>query len=505
MISDAVGLELISKIVGYKITKGDFSNTTPNLPQRVAIFAEANTANQASLNTDGVEITTAQQAGELYGFGSPIYHIMRILRPISGSGIGGVPTVVYAQASPGGGTSLARILEITPTGVATASGTHTVVVAGRTGIDGQSYDFSVAVGDTTADITAKISDAINGVLGSPVSAEYTDYECTATTKWTGLTAQGVSISIDTNDLDLGITYAVVETQAGIYTPSVSAALAQFENDWVTLVVNSYGTVTSVMDALEAFNGIPDPSNPTGRFSGIIMKPFVALTGSVADDPTSITDARKTQVTIAICPAPGSDGLAMEAAANVCLLEARTAQDTPHLDIVGRKYPDMPTPTSIGSMATYANRDAFVKKGCSTVELIDGLYQMADFVTTYHPTGELPPQFRYVRNLMLDFNVRFGYYLLEQINVVDHVILSNDQQSNATKTIKPKQWLQIVNKYAEDLAQRALIVDVAFMQSSILVGIGTTNPDRLETFFRYKRSGIARIASTTAEAGFNFGN
>ena len=72
-------------------------------------------------------------------------------------------------------------------------------------------------------------------------------------------------------------------------------------------------------------------------------------------------------------------------------------------------------------------------------------------------------------------------------------------------IKPKQWTQIVNGYAEDLGKRALIADIPFMQSSIVVNISTTNPDRLETFFRYKRTGVARISSTTAEAGFNFGS
>jgi len=502
MASDAVGSELVSKVVGYKITKGNFSNTTPNLPQRVAIFAEANTANQSNLVNTGVEITTAQQAGELYGFGSPVYTIFRILRPNSGSGIGGIPTIVYAQDAAAGST--AQVLEVTPTGVATANAVHTLVVSGRKGIDGSSYDMSILKDDTTADITAKISDAINNVLGCPLTAVNTDYETTATSKWTGLTAADISITVDTNDNDAGITYAVVETVTAAGTPSVQAALDMFENDWVTLVVNSYGAVSSTMDTLEAFNGIPDPNSPTGRYSGIIMKPFVALTGSVLEDPSSLTDTRKDDVTISICPAPLSAGLPFEAAANVCLMEARTAQDTPQLDIINRSYPDMPAPASIGAMATYVNRDSIVKKGCSTVELIDGKYSMADFVTTYHPVGETPPQFRYVRNLMLDFNVRFGYYLLEQINVVGHVILNNGDSSSASKTVKPKQWKQIVDKYAVDLTDRALIADTSFMQDSIEVSISSTNPDRFETFFRYKRSGIARIASTTAEAGFNFG-
>lgn len=498
----AIGTELISKIVGYVITKGDFGETTPNLPQRVAILAEANEDNQADLDTTGKQITTAQQAGDLYGYGSPIHRIMSILRPSSGAGIGGIPTIVYPQAKASGAT--AKIITVTPSGVATGNGTHTLLISGRKGLEGQFYDINIETGDTTDDITAKMYDAVNAVLGSPVVATDTTYLTRFTSKWKGLTADEITISVDTGKSTLGITYVVSSTQSGSGTPSVQAALDQFGNDWVTLVVNSYGTVDAVMDTLETFNGIPDPETPTGRYSGTIMKPFIALTGSVADDPTSITDARKDDVTIAICPAPGSAGFSYEAAANMCVLFARQAQDTPHLDVSGMSYPDMPTPTSIGSMAIYANRDAFVKKGCSTVDLAAGRYKVQDFVTTYHPVGETPPQFRYCRNLNIDFNVRFTYYLLEQINVVDHAIAANNDVVSATKVIKPKQWLQIVGNMADDLAKRALIVEPTFTQDSITVSISTINPDRLETFFRYKRSGYTRIASTTAQAGFNFG-
>lgn len=504
MASDAVGAERISRITGYKIIKGDFSQSTPNLPQRIAILGEANTDNQGTLDTNAKEVTSAKQAGELYGFGSPIYHIMRILRPPSGGGVGGIPTVVYPQAEAAG--AAAKILTITPVGTATGNGTHTLKVAGRAGLDGSFYDINITKDDTAADITEKIKDAINAVTGSPVEATSTDYEVTVTSKWKGLTADDISITVDTNDIDLDITYTVTESQAGSGTPSISAALNKFGNDWNTLVINSYGTVTSVLDALEDFNGIPDPNNPTGRYASTIIKPFIALTGSTADDPSSVTDARKTEVTIAICPAPSSPGLPLEAAANVGFLFANQAQDNPHLDIAGRSYPDMPIPSDgdIGSMATYDNRDAIVKKGCSTVDLVSSKYQVQDFVTTYHPVGETPPQFRYCRNIMIDLNIYFGYYLLELANVVDHAISNNDDTVTAQTVVKPKQWKQIIDKYADNLASRALIVDAAFMQESITVNISTTNPDRLETFFRYKRSGFARIASTTAEAGFNFG-
>lgn len=502
MISDAVGTELISKIVGYKITKGDFSETSPNLPQRIAILGEANTANQATLDTTAKVITSAKQAGELYGYGSPLHMIMRILRSNYGANVGEIPTVVYPQAAAVGAT--AKVMKITPSGVATGSGTHTVVIAGRTGLEGGTYDIAIEAGDTTDDITAKIYDAVNNVLGCPVIVTDTSYENTFTTKWKGLTANDLQISVDTGKDALGLTYSVTTTTAGSGTPSISAALNQFLNNWNTIVINPYGLQSTVLTALQAFNGIPDPDAPTGRYRGIIMKPFIALTGSVAEDISASTDALSEQVTIAICPAPLSKGFPFEAAANMAALFARTSQDAPHLDVSGQTYPDMPTPTAIGAMSDYESRDTIVKKGCSTVDLVAGRYKVMDFVTTYHPEGETPPQFRYCRNLMLDFNVRYGYYLLEQINVVDHVIANDTDIVSATSVIKPKQWKQILFNYFESLVNRGLVVDASFSQTSLLVGLSSTNPDRLETFFRYKRSGIARIASTTAEAGFNFG-
>ena len=498
----AVGTELISKIVGYKIEKGDFSTSSPNLPMRVLILGEANHANQATFPTGLTEITSAQQAGELYGYGSPIHSMMRILRPSNSVGVGGIPTIVGAQTASGGATS--RIMEVTPTGIATANATHTLVIAGREGVDGGRYDFAVAIGDSTSDITEKMVNAVNAVLSSPVTGTDTTYEGVFETKWRGLTAQGLNITVETNGISAGITYAVTEAQAGTGTPTVTNTLDLIQNNWVTIVINGYGLVPAVLTELEAFNGIADPDNPTGRYAGIIFKPFVAVSGSVLENPSSITETRAAQMTIAVAPAPLSAGFAYEAAANMVTLLARQAQDTPHLDVSGQFYPDMPTPISIGVMNTYLERNSILGKGCSTVELIDGRYRVVDFATTYHPAGETPPQFRWVRSLIQDWNVRFGYFLLEQRNVVDHAIAKDTDIVTASKVIKPKIWKGIVATYANDLAQRAIIADAPFMVASLTVGISTTNPDRLNTRFSYKRSGYGRIASTIATAGFNFG-
>ena len=507
MISNAIGTERISRITGYLLTGGNFSEVSPNLPQRIAILGEGNAANQGTMPLVATEVTSAKQAGELFGWGSPIYNMMRILRPATSDGVGGIPTIVYPQVE---GANVAKEQTITVVGTATANATHVVRINGRTGIEGENYSFAVLTGEDQDDIAAKIVDSINNVLGSPVIASATLGVVTLVSKWKGLTSNDVNATVETDDVAAGMTYTDAITVPGSGSPSVTAALTSFGNEWNTIVVNSYGIEAStVLDQLEAFNGKPDPVTPTGRFVGTIMKPFIALTGSlentdVATDAAE-TIARRNELTIAICPAPASTGLAMEAAANMCVLFARIEQDTPHLDVAGKTYPDMPTATGTIEMSDYNTRDAYAKAGYSTVDINSGKYEIQDFITSYHPIGEAVPQYRYCRNLGIDFNIKFGYYLLEEINVVDHAIADNDDTVNASKVIKPKQWISILNTYAEGLAKRALIAQPAFMQDSLEVGLSDSNPDRLETFFRYKRTGFVRIAATTAEAGFNFGS
>lgn len=504
-ISNAVGLSRISRVVGYKITKGNFNNVTPNLPQRIAILAEANTANQAGLSTDPVEINTLKQASDLYGFGSPIYQIMRILRPENGGGVQGVPTIVYPQAEAAGAVAAER--EVTPTGTATGNGTHTLVINGRDNINGGNYDFNIVTGDTPAMIVAKITDVINGVLGCPAGATDNTTHSTLLAKWAGLTSDQLHVSVETNGKPLGVSYAVVNSGGGTGTPDINPALALFGNNWNTIVVNSYGEPT--MDKLEAFNGIPDPDSPTGRFDALIVKPFISLMGetsSLLDDYTDLTAGREAEVTNSICPAPNSKGFRMEAAANGAVLLAKQTNDNPHLDTAAKFYPDMPVPSNgvIGDMAIYNNRDFLVKNGSSTVDFVNNKYQVMEMVTTYRPAGENPPQFRYCSDIMIDLNIFFGYHLLEEIHVIDHAIAADSDVVSVNNVIKPKQWKAIIKEYALDLANRGLIAEASFMQESIQVGLSTSNPNRLESFFRYKRRSFARISSTTVEAGFNFG-
>ena len=152
MISNAIGTERVSRITGYLLTGADFSEVSPNLPQRIAILGEANTANQSTMPTTGTQINSIKEAGEKFGWGSPIYNMMRILRPNGSDGVGGIPTIVYPQVEPGG--SVAKEIEITVVGTTTASATHTIVLNGRSNMEGESYSFSFPSGETNGSFTS---------------------------------------------------------------------------------------------------------------------------------------------------------------------------------------------------------------------------------------------------------------------------------------------------------------------------------------------------------------
>tara|TARA_R110002126_G_scaffold88809_1_gene212626 strand:- start:1701 stop:3230 length:1530 start_codon:yes stop_codon:yes gene_type:complete len=508
-MSTAISSNRVSKIVGYKIIKGNFRNATPNLPHRIAVLAEANTANQSGLDLNGVEVTSAKQAADLYGYGSPAHQALRILKPLSGGGVGSIPIKVYPQAEEGG--AAAKVIDVTPTGTATGNATHVVIINGRTGIDGEAYTFNVETGDTEAVISQKISDAVNAVLSSPMigSVDVTPDRAVVTAKWKGITSDDVTVTIDTQDNPVGVVYASASFASGSGLPAVTPALGKFGNEWNTIVLNSYGTDSTVMDELEAFNGIADQIAPTGRYSADVFKPFVALTGTTDSDLAAlkvIGNARKIQMTIALCVAPNSLSLPLEVAANMAEKFAIVAQDFPQLDVQDQIYRDLHVPaTTIGDMENSDDRDLLVKAGVSTVQKIDGEFVITDFVSTYHPDGELPPQFRYPRNLNIDWNIRYGELLIVQTYVIGKAIAPDNQIVGAVEVIKPSGFKQVMFSYAVDLANRALIADASFMQESIVVEIDDTNPDRLNSEFSYKRTGYARIVSTDATAGFNFGN
>ncbi len=88
--------------------------------------------------------------------------------------------------------------------------------------------------------------------------------------------------------------------------------------------------------------------------------------------------------------------------------------------------------------------------------------------------------------------------------MDHYIANDNDATAAAKVVKPKMWKAVLNNMFSDLVLRGLLVDATFSTDNTTVAISTVNPDRFNTTFKYKRSGVVRVSDTTAEAGFNVG-
>jgi len=316
-LSTAIGINRRASVSGYEIQKGFFAEESDNLPQQIVIFAEANTANQASLNLSAKEIVSANQAGELYGYGSPAWMIMNILRPNSGDGVAGIPTIVIPQATDNDAT--ARVVSLTVTGTVTKNKTHYVSIAGRQSVNQEGYSFNLAIGDNATAVALKIKNAISAILGAPVTATNAAGVVTLTTKWKGLSAEGLQIDMNVDGDSAGVSYAIAEVSAGSGDVDLAPAFAQFEDNWYTTIINSYGE--SKLSDLEIFNGFPSEPTPTGRYEGRIFKPFISFFGNCSSDITELTTitddaSRKVQCTNVLCPAPNSEGFPFEAAANM---------------------------------------------------------------------------------------------------------------------------------------------------------------------------------------------
>lgn len=504
-ISTAVSLDRVSAIVGYEIKAVLEGIKAGNLPQRIAVLAESNAANQTALPAK-LSFTSPSEVAAIYGYGSPAYQVARILRPYSGDKLGGIPTLIYTVEE--AAVTTATAITIAITGAATKPATHLLKVNGRSNLDGAIYSIAIETGDGAAEISQKMADAVNNVIGCPGIGSVVADDFVLTSKWNGISSVELNVEIDVQGEAAGISYAETGKVAGTGAPSIATALAEFGDDWNTLVINAIGSDSTTLNALEAFNG--NPSDGTGRYLATTFKPFVSFFGDNSADTlaelTAITDARKNEVTNVFCPAPNSKSFSFESAANVAFIYAKIAQDTPHTDPIGKVLKDVPGVTNSGDFADPSKRDQIVKVGSSTIKLNSELFEIVDLVTTSHPDAE--PQtavlYRWVRDWVINMNIRYKYLLLEQINVIGKTILANGSPSTAPDTISPIRWKGLLYGLADQLEADALIASADYMKKSIQVQIGESNPNRFETNFKVQLTGTARVGSTTSEFTFNFG-
>src|SRR5690606_22432108 len=153
-----------------------------------------------------------------------------------------------------------------------------------------------------------------------------------------------------------------------------------------------------------------------------------------------------------------------------------------------------------ALPTYDVRDSNLKKGVSTCVWDENAsaYQIKDLITTYAVETEVEPSFRWVRDVYIDFNLKYKYYLMNVNQVIGKIIIPDNAavpSGNAGNFISPKVFKSLVLNLIDEFINDGMITDRDFSKNSLQVEIDSTNPNRFNCIFDYKRTGIARITST----------
>lgn len=462
----------------------------PALPQQIAVFAQGSSASTYDL--DKWVATSAGAAGAKFGYGSPIHLALRELLPANGDGVGTIPVTVYPLED--AYEAVAAVGTITPTGTQTAAGTVRVRVSGVL-----SAPFVVGVSETIASICDKIVAAVNAVLEMPVIATDGTTDVDLTAKWAGVTGNDLVVEVVADAL--GVTYAVTQPTGGLLNPAVDDALELVGESWETMALNALGI--SDDDALDAFQTFGE-----GRWDDLVHKPWVVFCGNteaVFATATAVTDARTDDRVNCQLVAPGSVNLPFVVAARQLARIARMANNNPATGYRAQRATGL-IPGTDAEQWDYATRDLAVKAGSSTVEVKDGVVNIGDVVTMYHPTGEDPPGFRYVvqivklQNAIHAMNTEFAkaeWAAAPLVNDDDAVVNPNAKQ--------PKMAKAKANAILAALGRDAILANVKASQKKTTAVIDEDNPDRLNIGVEFAVSGNTRIVAVTQTFGFNFGS
>ena len=186
----------------------------------------------------------------------------------------------------------------------------------------------------------------------------------------------------------------------------------------------------------------------GRWSPVVKKPAVVIHGAdttTVAEAIAIPDARKTDRVNIQLTAPGSRNLPQVNAARQVARIISRANNTPSRDYTGMQV-DGITPGIDSVQWDLLKRDAAVKGGSSTVEVIDDVIRVSNVCTFYHPTGEIPPSYKYLVDIVKLQNCVFALdTIFSSPEWAGCALVPDDQPVTEATAKKPKMALAEISR------------------------------------------------------------
>lgn len=318
--------------------------------------------------------------------------------------------------------------------------------------------------------------------------------------WKG--TAGNACKIELIGPNVGFVLAVTAMSGGLLDPAVDTALALMGNVWEVFVLNGLPVAnTTALDAYASFG--------EGRWGVTTHQPLVVLTGTTHTTvplATAVSSTRKTDRVNALVAAPGSPNLPIVIAARALARIAVIAGSDPSSDYCG--LPLSTTGIVPGDDAVqwdWPTRDQALKLGCSTSEVVDGVVQLADIISMYAPTGEDPPGFRNLKDIVKAMNVIFNLAIIfNGPKWKRATLIPSSQATTNPNARKPSAAIAAMAGLADQLALVGIISDPTFTKKSLTAVINPGNPNRLDVGGTFKLSGNTKIKAVTFSFGFFFG-
>lgn len=491
-ISSAVDASAVARVLGIATNFKDLrGGGILLLPQRIAVVGQGNTA--SAYSTVKAQLTSALAVAQAYGFGSPLHQVAKQLFPTNGDGVGTIPVTFYPLEDDASG--VVSDGDITPTVAPTEAASYIVRV---NNIDSESFVIPVT-GATVASVVAQMVAAINAVLDMPIIAVDGTTLLTFTSKWEGTSANDIVVEV-IGSTTVGNSFALTQANGGLVNPDVDDALTQVGNVWETMMLNCMDIAdTTTLGKYDVFG--------EGRWGALVRKPTVVFTGNteaVVATAVTVSDARTTDRTNSQLVAPGSNDLPFVTAARQLARIAVVANNDPAHDYGSQDATGL-VPGTDGEQWTYADRDLAVKAGSSTIEVKDGVINISDTVTMYHPNGDPIPAYRFVVDIVKLQNIIFNLDLeFAQAKWDGAPLIPDDQPTSNRNAKKPKTAIAAVSSILDSLGLNAIISDPEAAKAATVAEIDANNPKRLNLATTVQLSGNTNIISVDLNFGFFFG-
>lgn len=317
--------------------------------------------------------------------------------------------------------------------------------------------------------------------------------------WKGVSANDLVIEL-IGDTTLGVTFAIVQPTGGLVNPAVDPAIAAIGSVWNTMLINGLNIEdTTALDAFQDFGEL--------RWGPTVRRPLVCFTGNTAvtvEAATDICEDRQLDRVNCQIVAPGSVNLPCVVAARAVARIAKVANNVPAMSYQKQRLTGLIAGEDTDQWDATV-RDQAVKLGSSTVEVADNVIQISDVVTFWRPTGEEPPGWRYVVNIVKVQNAIFNFDIeFQKQEWAAAPVVADEDPVTLPEAKKPKMFVAKANQILENLGAAALLANVAASKKLTTASLDSQNPNRVNLKPRFTVSSNANIIDIDMEFGYLFG-